>query len=1237
MTLTYNGSQLRKLSIIAVATAVLLVVGMVYFAGVNRAGAVAPSDYGLKEGNTISAAGSNDPDVYIINDWGYKRLFLNPVIFGFYGHLGGFAKVKTVTPTVRDAFGTSGLFRNCETNDKKVYGIETTGEDTGNLHWVNTTGDAAVAADPNFFKKVFCINTKEFNWYPQAAAYTSVSQVPVYTRAGVLASGTPTPTPASGPVSVTLASDNPGAATITQQATGLVYMKLAFSGSGTVTSLRVVRHGPGATGDFSNLYLYDGANRLTSGRSPSSYDGSVTFSNLNVAVSGTKVLSVVADMASGATAGNVNYISVDKAGDVMLSGGGTGGGSYPINGSNMTISGQVGGKITIDNSGSLGNPNVGQTHAEIAEFKLTANTEGAKVARFQLLNAGTMKSTDITNLSAEVNGVKVGSGVMTSGGYAVFDMSGSPFVIAKGDNRIFKIYADMAGKKSDTINFYLEVTSDLLATGDQFGFGMGVTNNLSTGSSGQTLTLQGGVLTLSFVGPSASNVSTTTTKSHFLDFDVNAATNVELRKHVVVMCKATGGGSTYDNITSTTGGFGDINNIAIINRDTGATLVGPADGSAFTTLSTDANACGTGKGGLQKSFTDTVNLNAGQTLHLAIVGDVKTSNTGGTELVSGDGFKAVIYGYGTQAGSSGDLTIARYTNTNTALTTSDIVPAGNITGNGQTVQGSSLTLALAANPATGNHNFVVGTSGITANGFSFTAALGSPITVTNVTLTGYIADSGTTLAKGVGAAPDGNLNVGALVNATRLVDGDTGQVVASGPTTNNLSNSTGTAQFTNLSWSIPSGATKTLLVQNDLSTNPTSGSSDVYSFDIAATTDVTAIDQNSNTVNAANAAVNGTTAPTTYVTVNSSGTLASALAADAATSAPVYWGQQGAAFSKFKFTSTNEGFFVQRLNLYTADTAADLVNNIDSVTVSYTNKAGNTMTATGTFNSSASVSFSFADPAPGAPVSSDVRPYVPKDNVLYVTVTANVKTAAALFRATNKNFSIDLSAVHDDEFRAVGEGSGVVKQGTNITTTAGNNMYVYRSYPQFSFIGTPATTIAVGQDVFKFSINATGLSSDGATVFFDGNTAAASGSMKFAVIASGENGNALNFDLRRVVDSSGAGVDQLVATSGSVSPGSGATAASASFTFGSGGNQSINIPAGSSNTFVLRLNTVTGFANPGTNTGRAADFLQVIMRNNEASLIKWTDNGGTDRDASPPSTANILKTLPMYGLRISFH
>lgn len=114
---------------------------LVLFGPFRSVQATSPSDYNLHDGDLISAIFSDDPDVYIINDSGYKRIFLNPEIFKFYKHLGGFASVKLVTPEVRDAFPTSGLFRNCEKNDQKVYGFQSEGEDRGKLRWVDTPGD----------------------------------------------------------------------------------------------------------------------------------------------------------------------------------------------------------------------------------------------------------------------------------------------------------------------------------------------------------------------------------------------------------------------------------------------------------------------------------------------------------------------------------------------------------------------------------------------------------------------------------------------------------------------------------------------------------------------------------------------------------------------------------------------------------------------------------------------------------------------------------------------------------------------------------------------------------------------------------------------------------------------------------------------------------------------------------------------------------------------------------------
>src|SRR3989338_7409856 len=118
-------------------------------------GEASPSDFGLHEGQLIRAASVNDPDVYILNATGYKRLVLNPDIFGFYGHF-QWAQIESVGSGTRDAFLTSVLVRNCENNDAKVYAIEVTDEDLATLHWVDISAESALEQDDDFFKKVFC-------------------------------------------------------------------------------------------------------------------------------------------------------------------------------------------------------------------------------------------------------------------------------------------------------------------------------------------------------------------------------------------------------------------------------------------------------------------------------------------------------------------------------------------------------------------------------------------------------------------------------------------------------------------------------------------------------------------------------------------------------------------------------------------------------------------------------------------------------------------------------------------------------------------------------------------------------------------------------------------------------------------------------------------------------------------------------------------------------------------------
>src|SRR3989344_8924386 len=79
-------------------------------------------------------------------------------------------------------FPTSALVRNCETNDPKVYALEVNAEDAAVLHWVNISGESALVYSPDFFKKIFCINTQEFALYASGGVYDSPNLISTYAR-----------------------------------------------------------------------------------------------------------------------------------------------------------------------------------------------------------------------------------------------------------------------------------------------------------------------------------------------------------------------------------------------------------------------------------------------------------------------------------------------------------------------------------------------------------------------------------------------------------------------------------------------------------------------------------------------------------------------------------------------------------------------------------------------------------------------------------------------------------------------------------------------------------------------------------------------------------------------------------------------------------------------------------------------------------------------------------------------
>ena len=1196
--------------VVALLTTVATVLSLVGVVAAPSAYAAKPSDYGLTEGNTISAAGSDDPDIYIVNDPGYKRLFLNPVIFGFYGHLGGFPAVKTVTSTVRDAFPTSGLFR--VDGDTKVYGVETTGEDTGILHWVNTSGAQAVADDPNFFNKVFVINQNEFNWYAKGADYTSVNQVPNYVRG----SGSPSVTP--GAVTASLSSSNPSATTVTTNAQGVEYIRVRLSGTGTVSEMTFKRQSAGSVNDFDNLYLYDGARRLTSGKSLSSSTGEVTFVNLNIAVSGSKDLSLVADLS--ATAGNVNSFSLTSA--KLAAGSVTG---TPVSGNNMTVSGSASGGITVNKVGSLPNPNVGQKGALISEFKLTANTEAASVKRLTLYQAGTVKVSDITNVKVKV-GTTEYPGTVTTDSYLVFDL-GSGHTILKGGEAVFYVYGDLAGKKDEDVNLYFENVTDILATGDQYGFGMAVTNAAGTGLTSTAgdffdVTLQGGVLTLTTAALGASNIGTDTSDTTLLEYTAVAASNIEVRQTEFTLCHDPAGDGSYAAAADTDSGWSDLVDFKVTNKATGTTIIGPADGSAFTT--SDAGTCEDAVTGAQKQFTDTYDLLAGQTYTFKVTADIKTANTDGNGLglSAADAIQVFLDNF---VDDTPSLSVMRYSGTNTSVADADIVPQADLSGPALTIQASSLQLGLSS--AVNDQTFVRGTKDVNSVGITFKAAQASNLQVTDIVLTGYISDLGTTGSVG----SDTEITVADRVSAVKLYDGD-GTLISGSPASNQLSNTTGTVTFNNLNWNIPAGATKTLMVRVDLGSNPTSASgTDYFWFDVNATTDVTALDSSSRTINAGNADPNGATtaANAVIVSVANSGSMTAAVnTSDTPNQHGVYWGQTGDVAGVFRFTSTNEGQLLETVQFGEDDIGGtqetDFATNAKTIYMEYKNKAGTTLTASGSPSSAGTVSFGF---------TGDNRPYVPKDGSLDVKLKVDYKTKA---EGATSNKVWDLAFIGDsgtgtNTFKAVGDGSGVVLQGNSAgitnqdTATSSRSTRIYRVFPEFTLVPPSATKLSTVDPVLTFTVSAKGLSDS--RLFFD-NEVAGSGSIVFETVASGVGLTAdPAFTIR---DSIGTVIDTGTITN-ATDP---SLQASLTFNFTS---RDVEITGGSSATFKIYLDSISNFNTvANTSNGVGADYFQLVLRDNEDALINWVDNStNATSDADTASTQGYLRNLPLSGYQFT--
>lgn len=1208
--------------------------------------AIAPR---VASADTTPAAGSlvkgSLPAVYYVGSDGKRYVFTNDKeYFTWYPD---FSTVQTISDTDLAALTIGGNVTYKPgvkmvkiTSDPRVYAVA----HGGVLRWVSTEAVATALYGANWNTKIDDISDAFFTNYTVGAEIDSASDYVIaneQTNSPTINAdkglGTNT-----GSLNISLASDNPAGMTVTDNAQGINLLALDVSGAGTITGLTFTRQGPGIAADWANVYLYNGDTRLTSGRSVNSTTNQVVFNGLSIAVSGTTELTLVGDLSNPATVGDAHYFSLVQATDVVASA--NVGGTFPVTGNQFTISGSQGGSITAGIGSAPSNPSMGQTGAELSEFKLTAGSqEDVSLRRLVITNAGSGQLSNLANLAIDVNGTAVATSPTISGDTATFVFA-VPYVIGKGITRVFDVMGDIGpGNRAGVDNFqlYIDQTYDVYATGNTYGSGVAVTDNF-TSAVAQTIDISGGQITFASNGPTTGNIPVGANNAVIEKFAITSVNNIEVDdlRMEIDTAKA---GAPY---AMTANDIASLTSCQVENSDTGAALTNSYDLSQWTNGGNDA---------FTRVFTDRFDVNAGQTLNMALTCDI--SSTPPNDMIG-----VALTGQ-VDARLDGDI---RNLDSNLLVTIADgaIVPTSALTGNPQTISSSGLTVAIASSPSSST---VTKGSTVNALGINFTAGAASDIKVSQLKLQGLIDLSAAATTFGTTSTSTGTValhNVQDVVQSVTIWDGTTQVGVAESPDLN------GGINFTNLAWTIPAGTTKTLTVQTALSNNLPYGTSpnqfviDMIGLLDGSTANLTAQDNNDNTVTATSTQWNAnnvhlqpntntteltpmtSVANTTIVTGTGSGTMQIQLDGDSPVASLVSANTSDNVITRIKFSSVNEAFNVTRLTIANIGTGVGGGDSSRSITSVRLFDENGTLFCSGALDSTDRLR-----------CSNDAGLFTVNGNAT-ITVKADIAQVGSNGTGANSGdapilalYADTSSQTYPDDIKLVGVSSGTALENANIGgasltisyTSQGNsgggpntvdyvggNMAIIRkTTPTIATIAGSTSLYSGQQTIYSFSVTA-GSNADVSLHKFTMATSM-SGTVSMNTFQVYENGSLLDPSLYTVVngDSAWAAGTDLTTNAHSIVTAGGTFSGDVTVYFK--GERVTS--AGTTKTYAVKATAaVTGTGNsvnvylksdtlPATLTGTIATISAVaggaftIWSDNSASVHVATYNGVTNQSA----------------------
>jgi hypothetical protein len=337
-----------------------------------------------------------------------------------------------------------------------------------------------------------------------AKGWTPANQVGPLTRAALNAligttvdPTTPVVVVPTRPVSAALSFDNPAAGSlISSQATADV-LHINFAGTGTVTSVTLARSGISTQNTLSSVYLYDGATRLTDGYSFNA-SGTLTMNGLNIAVSGSKVISVKVDTASDATtyASSIAIALTEYTANGTATTANVQGNTFSVvTGSAATA------YMTTNTASSTADVNAGTTQYTMWSDTIQVNTRTIQLKGMNFKMIGSAPTNALANIRLFVDGVD--SGVVATvaaiqgSNYAMFNFA-TPISLTTGTHTI-DVRADIETGANRTIQLSVQQAADVVLYDPQVGVNLAIQSAASTAfvaDSGTTVTILTGSSTL---------------------------------------------------------------------------------------------------------------------------------------------------------------------------------------------------------------------------------------------------------------------------------------------------------------------------------------------------------------------------------------------------------------------------------------------------------------------------------------------------------------------------------------------------------------------------------------------------------------------------------------------------------------------------------------------------------------------------------------------------------------------